>query len=495
MTRNRYLRAAVPVCTLLVLSSLTFQRCNGGASRPKGVHHVILIVVDTLRADALSCYGGEGAQTPHIDELASDSIVFTQARAASSWTLPSMASIMTGMPVAVHRVFKGSSVLPRNLPTIASHMRDAGYRTASAGMNGYLKARTRINRGFQEHHFPVHFWFEGFGFERPDLSWLKRFENKRRYNSTPYVTGFARRWLDRHHDEDFFLWLHYYDPHGPYYPPPRLMPEGPRPRGAPRIVHKRKDARRARNPAQRQWVEDLYLGEVRWIDEHIGRILDHLEEHDIYDDALIVFTSDHGEEFWEHGGYEHGHSLVDEVIHVPLMVKLPARMQRSAAAGGCTGSGKRGDVDDRVDEFVTNMGIMPMILDVCGVDDYDPHLASHSLSPYVGLGEIEQPRPPIFAGGMLYGKDKEMVLADGMKYIFRTSSGKASIVNLLEDPEEKEKLSDPDGELAARGEELLDAHHALAGKLRREYDIGAEGEEEKLDKETIEELEALGYVL
>lgn len=488
-----------PQAIILACASAMLLSCGRGKNSDQPGRYVLLIVIDTLRADALSCLADGGISTPNIDELAQDSVLFTQARSPSSWTLPSMASMMTGMPVAVHRATNGNSLLPRDLPTIGTHMRDAGFKTESAGVNGYLQARTRMNRGLQQHHFPVHYWYEGSGLERPVLKWLpNKYRDEIRYNATEYITRFARHWLNENADTDFFLWLHYYDPHLPYSPPPRFAPDGSPPPGIDAAPPGRKGVKKARSKAQRRWVKRAYLGEVQWVDEQVGLIVDNLKRLGIYEDTLIVLTSDHGEEFWEHGGFEHGHSLIDEIVHVPLLVKLPrwamqAEIQESTGGGGCSRRFATAGPGKKVDAFVTTMGIMPMILDLCGIDNYDPYLVSHSLSPFIGLGEMPAERPPLFAAGTLYGPEQEMVLAEGIKYTFKKDE--VTIVDLLKDPAEKAPLPDPDGVLRYRGEALLRVHHEMAKKLRGDHGISDEGDEVELDEQTLKELEALGYIL
>ncbi|MBW2263000.1 MAG: sulfatase-like hydrolase/transferase, partial [Deltaproteobacteria bacterium] len=231
---SRAIPRSRPVSVLLiVVSCLSIALLAGAVScrrtTPLGeprviaadVHQVILITIDALRSDALSPGPDGESWTPAIDALASHSLVFSQARTPAPWTLASFSSMMTGFPVTVHQAKKFKSKLPEELPTLAEHMSEAGYWTAAAGVNVYLKPETGLARGFDEYHFFVHEWYKGKKRKPPFLKWLEpKYRKKEWYNGTPVLTEFALRWLQENRDRGFFLWLHYLDPHVPYYPPP-----------------------------------------------------------------------------------------------------------------------------------------------------------------------------------------------------------------------------------------------------------------------------------
>jgi arylsulfatase A-like enzyme len=492
----------IAACACLgALVAICAGSCRCGSTLEKGkafdrkVGHVIIISIDTLRADALSLYDEQGAPVPHIERLASHSVVFTNARAASPWTLATMASVLTGLPTDVHQAFRRNSKLPEFVPTLAEHMKEAGYYTTAAGINGYLGPKAGLTRGFDEYHFDVQDWFEHGGRQLPEMAWLEPGRRKEvMYTGTPCLTRFAFEWLDANHDRDFFLWLHFLDPHGPYWPPPRLRPEGPVPKAVKGALHSRKATYSIKTPHEKRMHQAFYRGEVRWVDEAVGRIVERLESLGIYDESLIVLTSDHGEEFWEHGGFDHGHTVYEELLRVPLIVKLPrsAGHGRGAWSRFWGGSGHR---HVERDELVTNQGIMPLILDACGITSYNPYLSSMSLSPLVGLGSGEEAPPAfIYSGGLLYGKNRECVLFGSMKYIVCPETGKHELYDLVEDPAEKESLVKTRPAELARGKELLEKHRKASEVVRSHYKV-AQGEQIELDEETLEKLRAMGYVL
>ena len=198
---------------------------TGEPSQPAGVshpvRHVILITVDTLRADALSAYDRDAAPTPYIDQLARDGLMFTKALSPAPWTLPAMASIMTGVSPSVHGAIKRDSRLSDNAKTLAEYMREAGYRTAATGDNSLLKPAHNLTQGFEDYNFfPKRSMGGSFG--------AVLLETRRRFQTEVSTEGLTDLFADgvrANRKNDFFLWFHYYDPHGPYAPPPRFLPE------------------------------------------------------------------------------------------------------------------------------------------------------------------------------------------------------------------------------------------------------------------------------
>lgn len=475
MTIHRGVSRSIVLALVVACSSSC--RCTSrlggriaGFERPR---HVVLIVVDTLRADEVPFLAG-ARSTPAMARLADDGIVFAHAASAAPWTLPSVASIMTGVDPLVHGCVETESVLPPGIPTLAEHMHAAGYRTAAAGANPSLKARTGLARGFDEYHINVQDWFEEKRIEPPPVEWL---EEERRgmffYTSTPYIERFALDWIERNEESDFFLWLHFLDPHGPYYPPPGYRPAGPVSGTALEAIHTRGAARSLGSEADRRIMREFYRGEVRWVDDAIGRILDELDALDLYDGALIVLVSDHGEEFWDHGGADHGHTLYEELLHVPLVVKLPGRSGRFTHAV--------------LFERVSILGLAPMVLDACRIEAGVP--GGYSLSSLVGLGAAAYAGPPLFAGAVKFGGRRDSVAFGSMKYIRSAGLGE-EIYDLGADPGEESPLAGPSAFLEA-GRHLLDLHIEAAGKLAGDH--GAGKQKLRIDEKTREELEALGY--
>ena len=446
------------------------------------VRQVVLITIDALRIDAVGPGEAGESITPVIDALADSSLVFSQARTPAPWTLASFGSMMTGFPVSVHRARKFKSKVPEQLPTLAEHMSGAGFRTAGAGVNVYLKPETGLSRGFDEYYFFVHEWFKGRKKKPPLQDWLEpEYRKKQWYNGTPVLTEFALRWLEKNRDRDFFLWLHYLDPHIPYFPPPSYRPGGKVPEKVDRALHSRKQGFKVKRPAQRKLVRKYYQGEVCWVDGEVGRIIDKLESLGIYDDALVILTSDHGEEFWDHGGVDHGHTLYDELLHVPLIVKLPLTQDGSPHHAV-------------IDEYVTTQGLMPLILDACGVDGYDASLDAMSLAPQAGIvAGGGGPPTALFASGLVYGKDREAVIFDGWKYIRVIETGKDELYDLRADPDEKKNIAKMMPDIVLRARKLLAAHESASQAVQARYGIH-DAEQITFDEKTLEQLRAIGYV-
>ncbi len=448
---------------------------------PEDVHHVILITIDALRLDALAPGPDGSSWTPAIDALASDSLVFSQARTPAPWTLASFGSMMTGFPVSVHEARKFKSKVPEELPTLAEHMSGAGYRTAAAGVNVYLKPETGLSQGFDEYYFFVHKWFKGRKRQPPLLDWLEPKHRKTQwYNGTPVLTEFTLRWLQENRDRDFFLWIHYLDPHIPYFPPPEYRPDGEVPEKVERALHSRKQGFKVKRPGHRELVRKYYQGEVRWVDHAVGKVVGELEDLGIYDESLVILTSDHGEEFWDHGGIEHGHTLYDELLHVPLLVKLPFPEDD-------------GPHHALIDEPVSTQGLMPLILDVCGIEGYDASLSVMSLSAAAGVTEAGGPPEALFASGLVYGKDKEAVIFDGWKYIRCPKSGKEELYDLHADPGEKNNLEKMNPDIVVHARKLLKVHDSASLAVKSRYKIH-HVQQVEFDEKTLEQLRAIGYV-
>jgi len=287
-------------------------------------------------------------------------------------------------------------------------------------------------------------------------------------------------WLESNSQKDFFLWIHYLDPHQPYTPPLNFLPKKePAPSIGTRFANLKgvRDGSFVPSLVEREWIKELYKAEVRYVDENIGKLLDALKQLNLYDESLIIFTSDHGEEFWEHDGFEHGHTLYNELLRVPLIIKLPL----SASKG-------------KISEAVPTEGIMPTILDICKIGYKSEYLTAGSLLPLWGENTNTYIRQPIISTGLLYKyEDRESVMFDGLKYIHYLITNREELYDLRNDPEEHISIaaSSPDGIRKARN--ILKEHKDMTERLKAYYDI-TKSEEIKLDKETMENLKSLGYI-
>jgi arylsulfatase A-like enzyme len=412
-----------------------------------------------------------------MDQFAADSVVFKNASSAAPWTLPSVVSLMTGIPPFAHRVSRPKDGLPDEFPTLAEYMRDAGYVTAAVTENYNLQPKCNIHKGFQEFaHFPKLWPWQGDAAGRYFLRLV--FPAKYHRGGTEVVTQSAQKWLNKNRDTDYFFWVHYLDPHVPYRPPPRLLP-GTRPPERLGTSFDLQEAVRGGmflTAEQRTWIKQLYLAEVQFVDENIGLLLNTLKQLGLYDDSLIVLTSDHGEEFWEHGRYEHGHSAYQEVISVPLIIKLP----NSTATG-------------TVATRVSNQFVMPTILELCGIDDHSRCYSAPSLAPrWSGKGSSETHNILLSSGALFY-EDLEAVLFDNHKFIRFVSSEREELYNLTSDPHETRSIHASAAEMADQGRHTLEEQRRLFSKVRDCYSP-IEREARAPGAELIRRLRSLGYL-
>lgn len=443
------------------------------------INNIILISIDTLRTDVLSSYGSTEVSTPNIDKIANDGILFTQAYSPAPWTLPALSSIMTGVNPLVHKTTNPKSRLPEAFTTIAEYLAGSGFKTGAIGRNVFLHSEYNIDQGFMEYNFfpkrneLVHSF--GGAFIRVAFP-----EHFRTYASTTDLTNLSVEWINDNQDIDFFFWVHYFDPHLPYTPPLEYIVEDDNESD---VGNNLKDAALIRkghyspNRAERKRIKELYDAEVRYVDDSIGKLLETLEELDLYKDSLIIITSDHGEEFWEHNGFEHGHTLYNELIKVPLIVKLP--------------DNKNTDI---IDVPVTTQSILPTILDIAKIDYKNGSYLASSLVPLLENNLSEYEIKPIISSSLLYYEDRESAIFDENKYIRTIITDREEFFNLDKDPGEQYPLSNSKvSDKITQAQEILQQHKDESLKSGTYYGI-EKSEKVELDKEKKEKLKALDYI-
>src|SRR5215471_18267846 len=272
----------------VVLASLILTSAfSAAAARPASRHpNVILITIDTVRADHVGCYGAKNAETPTLDSLARDGTVFEHAISQVPLTWPSHTVILTGTYPFQNGVqdFTGTPLEP-SFRSVAQAFKDHGYRTGAVVSAFVLDRSWGLARGFD-------FYDDAFApeqFKNRDLGLVERRANES-------VTR-ALNWLQKNPQHPFFFWLHLYDPHSPYDPP---------------------------EPYRTRFKDRLYDGEIAYADHELGRLIAWLKRSQLYDSSLIVMLSDHGESLGEHGEREHGFFVYNSTIQIPLIVKPPA---------------------------------------------------------------------------------------------------------------------------------------------------------------------------
>lgn len=484
--RPRALLAAAVLLGLVaacVLLDLQRRRPSGPRTASAGhdVPRVILIVADTLRADALSAPEGgasaHGSLTPVLDAFAADAWRFPSARSAGPWTLPSMATLLTGTSPLVHGALHRTSVLPDGVPTLAESFAAAGYRTAAIGHNPVLSPSRRLNRGFDEYELPDPNGV--FGRSLGYALWRRTIERRaERYGRADELVERASSWVEEHAAEDFFLWLHFYDPHLAYAPPAAFRPAGQPPAGFGRTIgfgelDRLRGGYLVPDAEGRRWVRELYDAEVRFLDTSLGAFFERLRELGLYEDSLIVFTSDHGEEFWEHQGFEHGHTSYEELLRVPLLIKLPGE--------------RPGGSDARA---VSQESVAPSLLALCGLASGSGAMGAPSL--FGPGGELAAAGThDVLSAGALYFEDRLALWFDGWKYIRYLVSGREELYDLAQDPHEQRALQGSEEERLAEARKRLEAHVQSAEELRAA--LGVQHSAGGLTEEEVDAMRRIGY--
>jgi arylsulfatase A-like enzyme len=415
------------------LLALAFVVVGMGCSKSESPDAVFLIVVDTLRPDRLSCYGEERYQTPGADALAAAGVRFDRAQSVASWTIPSMGAMLTSLYPTQLGLVEAPSPPGHNFEwrarrdqrwhtiaydetTLAERMSAAGYRTAAFVNQPGINATDGFAQGFEDYFHPV------------DAETIARSVGDRPTRAEPW-TPFLRQafsieeqlaahfddWLGERGGEKVFVWIHLLQPHAPYTPP--------------------EWAKRRHSEKRYGGSSFSYECEVIAVDSLVGRIVSSIDEHVPTERSLVVFTSDHGEAFGEHGMREHGHSLHSEVIHVPLIIRYPG-----APAGGV------------VDRYVRNIDILPTILDVTGIG-VGGGLRGESLVPLLAGGGEHR---PVYAEAMLYGSTERAYLDAGMKLMYDAQEARDKLYDVFKDPDELEDLAPAGGTSVERHRVALD---------------------------------------
>ncbi|MFO7976134.1 MAG: sulfatase, partial [Candidatus Hydrogenedentota bacterium] len=420
------------------------------------IPRVILITIDTLRRDKLGCYG-ECNCSPNIDAFAEEAIIFDHCLAPSPWTLPSLASLHTGLAPGAHGAITPHGSLSKKLDTLAEKMISERYLTSAVVANIFLAKPYGFDQGFERY--------------------MKANELR---TSTEYVTENAEKWIKANREQDFFLWLHYLDPHQAYRPIEEFVPEDPVADRLleewPLIFQVRAGKTRFSRP-EMQAMEALYDGEVRYVDNRVGRLFGLLKEWGLYDNSLIIISADHGEEFWEHGCWEHGHSLYDELLRVPLLIRLPGGRLRNTY----------------IDAPVPLTAVYATILDLCGISYDREAVSACSLAPFLRdeSGAFFYPHHKA-AYPMVY-EPKESLHFGPWKYIRAMTTDREELYNLQEDPEEQHNIAYTMPEQLAEARAILSEIADEEAALREHW--GIEGPTTiELDKETIQELSDMGYL-
>lgn len=415
--------------------------------------NVILISYDTLRADHLGCYGYGRETSPNIDQFAKNAILFKNAFSASSWTLPSHASIFTSLLPSRHQATVDTSDASqgkfRTTPladtylTLAEVLRDTGYATAAFTGGGYVASSLGFHQGFEAYR-------DGHGIEN--------------------ILDKSITWLERHRSRNFFLFLHTYEIHTPYHR--RTFATG---HDKGRFGESFKyESRNCKNTPEhdaflnllstatareREYIVALYDGGIHYADRFMGALLTQLERLNLRKNTLIVFLSDHGEELWDRYPQmsgQHGHSPYDELLHVPLIVALPYGPSRQT-----------------INEPVSLIDVFPTVLDLLDVSYDGRRIHGSSLAPLIMGTPRRSDNRVVYSEDMWWGPSRHSIRTDTFKFIYTpdvTGMGdyytgvdffsrgalvlgemhQQELYNLIDDPREQTNITAQNKQFAAK---------------------------------------------
>ena len=435
--------------------------------QPEPAKSAIVLLIDTLRADALRAYERKSrVETPALDAFAKQGVVFTAAQSPENWTKPSVASVLSGVFPATHRTKQSESRLPDGVLTIGEVLKQHGVATAAFIANGYVSDKFGFKQGWDHY-----------------TNYIR--ENKT--TTAENVFKEAGDWIEKHKGERFFAYVHTIDPHVPYDPPkkwldtydPEVYAGQVSPRKTPDQLEqaKRNPPKVVFNDRDRQRLRALYDAEVSYHDEELAKFIERLKQMGVYDQVVFAVTADHGEEFHDHGSYGHGHSVYQELLHVPLMFRRP----------GVLPAGKR------IDATVSTTDITPTVLAAMGIAvpevmegvDRNAHM----------LGQL--PAMPAMAVSDFLD-DRRAIRAGGFKLILNGVN--PTFFDLRTDPGEQRELPAGAHPIARRYCRILLGQFLGAADLgdylsavqtKKAASFG--DEKTDIDEKTREGLKALGY--
>ena len=455
MTANRQIsKKQTLTLFLLVLFLGLISACRlGSPKRP----NVILIVVDTLRADHLSSYGYFRKTAPFIDELSRDSIIFKNAISPAPWTTPSLASLFASRyPAALGYEGEEPIELDESFVTLAEVFKHNRYMTKGIVSHDFISSKLKFDQGFDSYNQSN---ARGYG-----------------YVSSPSVTNLAVSFLNNHKKEKFFLFLHYFDPHYDF------------------VLHKEfdyypdyhgslqsgeyLDSLLAKAPTMSaddlKFLNAVYDSEISLTDKHIGRFLKELKRLGLYDSALIIFTSDHGEEFAERGDYWIGHTkkLYQEQIHVPLIIKLPRNKKNKV-----------------INEYVGLVDLMPTIVSHIGLNTPAGYICIGQRIDLKGNAEPES--RAIISDTRRWAK-LQSVIWKNWKLIYDQQKDTKELYDLKNDPLEAQNLAAKNPQRLAEIQDILKRWQEQIVLIKSEYKITTKRPD--FSDEEKRRLRSLGYI-
>ncbi len=427
----------------------------GLGRRSASARRVLLISIDTLRADHLGCYGYPRATSPLLDAIAAEGVLFEDVFSPSPWTLPAHGSLLTGLYPSRHGLKSHDDYLPSRIATLASVLSRQGYRTAAVVNSHNLSPRYGLDRGFQEFRYLE--------------------ESVDRVEPTTEIVDQAIGWIRAWGERPFFLFVHSYDVHSDYRSRAAFEAQFAGPYqgvvdGSTAQLISAREGKLTLETKDAAHLVDLYDAGIRQMDEELGRLISFLREERRLEDTLLVITSDHGEEFLERGGVLHGRTQFQEVVRVPLILRGPGL--------------PRGQ---RIESTVSLLDVMPTVLALAGIGQLAP-------VDGVDLGPLWR-KGGVIASRYLFGEADHNNLEPDVTRAARRENFKLHFNRLTRKHQLYDLALDP-GEHADVASRHPGVAEQMLGEILRFMEIRAEKERprQKLTPEQIERLKSLGYI-
>ena len=419
--------------TIPVIASALLSSC--GLLRPTAPN-VLLISIDTLRADYLSSYGFPRETTPNIDAIAREGVLFKNVVSPVPITLPAHASMLTGRIPPSHGMHDNlGNRLGESNVTLAEMLKEQGFTTGAIVSSFVLDSKFNLSQGFDAYN-------DRFEEEHKILYLSERKGDE--------ATRLAKEWLEKHRHERFFLFLHYYDPHDGYEPP---------------------------EPFASRFADDLYAGEVAFVDYCVGQVMEKLVDLGIADSTLIVITGDHGEMLGEHGELTHQYFIYQSALQVPLIIKLPDRTERR-----------------EVDQMVGLIDIVPTIAGLLGFDP-PTQVEGEDLSAWVKSDRGDRGEPVSTKARQFYAESLTPKRYYGAGSLFGLVTAKWKYIHTTR-PELYDLENDPDEEhnLVQNESRRVDGMRSRLKQILESHNRGEQANYIELDEASLRRLESLGYL-
>ena len=432
---------------ILIFSKSPMFRTTDGTEVPRCPNcNVIVILIDTLRADHLPCYGYERNTAPNICGLAEEGFLFQNMFSNSPSTKASVASLFTSMLPSQHKSIHNEDVLSDEVTTMAEILAEHGYHTYAVNGNPVIKTKFNYDQGF--------------------ATWKDNITRTTKRNRVIFDSLGS-------YEQPFFLYLHYMDPHSPYTAPTSYYRffngdyDGSVTGAGPYDVSYFEN-----RPDELEQLRNFYDNEIRFVDHRIGELFERLREAGLYEDSVIILLSDHGEMFLEHGSFEHSNGVYTEVIDVPLIIRPPNQEKIV------------------VETPVQTVDILPTLLSMLGID-VDHRFMGRPIFSLIGSDETR----PIFSEqqrrccGQTRFAEKALIMGN-YKLIKQLAKTNVHLLfDMRKDPMERVNLIDS----APNAIELIEKMDSLIQANASMYD-GIETKKTTLDEETTQQLKALGYI-